>query len=147
MKFNFIKIPTKPSPAFPNKYSSLVPIIPIRLINKSNHEKYIDIRALIDSGADVSIFPAIIAEKIELHIDKSKVYPMGGILGHNFETYLHEIIFEIGGWQFESYVCFSFEEIVFPILGRDGFFNLFEIKMDYSKEQIELKPKKKPINA
>jgi len=146
-KFSFIRIPSKPTPAFPKRHSILAPIIPIRIINKSNKEKYIDIKAMIDSGADVSIFPGVIANKIELDIEKKRTQPIGGIWKTRFDTYLHEIIFEVGGWQFESYACFAFDEVALPILGRDGFFDLFEIKIDYSKEYIELKSKIKPINA
>lgn len=147
MKFKFKKFPANPTPAFPDRHSILFPIIPIRLINPSKKEKYIDLWALIDSGADTSIFPAEIAKKIELPIDKEKAQPTSGIIGNQFETYLQNIIFEVGGWQFKSYACFTFTDIYLPILGREGFFNLFEIKIDYSKENIELKPKLKPLNA
>ena len=145
MKFSFIRIPTTPTPAFPKRYGVLAPIIPIRIINRTDHEKYIDINAMIDSGADVCIFPGEIANKIELKIDKERIEPIMGISRHHFNTYLHDIIFEIGGWRFESYACFAFDDIAFPILGRNGFFNLFEIKIDYTKESIELKPKAKTI--
>lgn len=147
MKFSFIRIPTKPTPAFPNKYSFLAPILPVRIINKSNLEKYIDIKALVDSGAEASIFPAAIAKKLDLKINKERIQPIIGIVGQAFKTYLHDIILEVGGWQFNSYACFSFSNIFYPVLGRDGFFNLFEIKIDYLKEIIELNPKVKPLNA
>jgi len=141
MKFKFIRIPAKPSPAFPNKYSTLVPIIPVRLINKAKQDKYIDIRAMIDSGADVSIFPMSIADKIELNIDRRKIQQIRGIEQSIIETYRHEIYLEIGGWKFDTDACFCSKDITFPVLGRHGFFNLFEVRFDYEKESIELKPK------
>ncbi len=61
-KFSFIRISTAPAPAFPRKYSYLAPILSIRVINQSNVEEYIDIKALVDSGAEVSIFPMAVAK-------------------------------------------------------------------------------------
>jgi len=58
-------------------------MIPIGLVNKSNIEKYIDIRAMIDSGANASIFPAIFGKKIGLNIKNVKLekkYEIGGQL-------------------------------------------------------------------
>ena len=58
-------------------------MIPIRFINKSNIEKYIGIRAMIDSGANASIFPTIFGKKIGLNIKNvklEKTYGIGGQL-------------------------------------------------------------------
>lgn len=143
MKFKFIKIPAEPSPAFPERKSNLWPLIPVRIINKDDKEKYIDFKALLDSGANVSIFPAQFGQIIGLNIENDRIERVSGIGGHAFETFLHDIIFEVGGWQFISYACFTFANIFTPVLGCDGFFSLFEIKMDYLKEQIELKAKVK----
>lgn len=143
MKFKFTRLPTKPTPAFPNQKSCLTPLIPLRLCSKDNAGRYVDFKALLDSGAHVSIFPAEIGEIIGLKIKNDKKQPIYGIGGQSIETYRHEVIIEIGGWPFDAIACFTYDKISFPVLGREGFFNLFEIKIDYSKETIELKPKEK----
>jgi len=145
MKFKFTRVPTKPTPAFPNQRSCLMPLIPLRLCTKGNAGRYIDLKTLLDSGAHVSIFPAEIGEVIGLKIKNDKTQPIYGIGGQSIETYRHDVIIEVGGWPFDAIVCFTYDKISFPVLGREGFFNLFEIKIDYSKETIELKPKGKPI--
>ena len=147
MKFNFLRLPSEPSPAFPQRHSVLYPIIPIRIINPNDPNKLIDIRAMIDSGADVSIFPGSLGRVIGLNIENDKIEIIKGIGGQEIITYLHEIIFEIGGWKYPSITCFSSDEITFPVLGRNGFFDLFEIKFDFRKEIIELKPKVDPIQS
>lgn len=143
MKFKFTRLPTNPTPAFPNKKSCLMPLIPVRLRSKGNAGQYFDLKAILDSGAHVSIFPAQIGEIIGLKIKNDKTQPIYGIGGHSIATYRHEVIIEVGGWPFDAIVCFTYDNISFPVLGREGFFNLFEIKIDYSKETIELKPKEK----
>lgn len=72
MKFNFLKIPCTPSPAFPDRYSVIAPIIPVCIINPDDREKYIDIKALIDSGADVSIFPKGLGDILGIEIVNDK---------------------------------------------------------------------------
>lgn len=59
---------------------------------------------MIDSGADVSIFPKEIGEKIGLTIKNEREQPLRGIGGSIFKTYLHDIIFEIGGWKFNKVI-------------------------------------------
>lgn len=144
MKFKFTRLPTNPTPAFPNQRSCLMPLIPIRLCSKDNAGRYFDFKAVLDSGAHVSIFPAQIGETVGLEIRNDRIQPIYGIGGQSIETYRHEVIIEIGGWSFEVIACFTYDDISFPVLGREGFFNLFEIKIDFSKETIELKPKEKP---
>lgn len=143
MKFKFSRLPTNPTPAFPNQRSYLMPLIPVRLCRKGNSGRYFDFKAVLDSGAHISIFPAQFGEIIGLKIKNDRIQPIYGIGGQSIETYLHEVIIEVGGWPFEAIVCFTYNEITFPVLGREGFFNLFEIKIDYLKEIIELKPKEK----
>lgn len=147
MRFNFVRLPSAPSLAFPNRYSILAPFIPIRIINFNDRDKTLYLKALIDSGADVSIFPKSVGDAISLNIENEKILKIKGIGGQQIDTYLHKIIFEVGGWKLPSFACFASVETTFPILGRDGFFSLFEIKLNYSKEIIELKPRVDPIQA
>jgi hypothetical protein len=50
---------------------------------------------------------------------------------------------EVVGWPFELYAGFTDSPSVVPILGQHGFFSLFEVKFNLSKEEIELKPIKR----
>jgi len=61
------------------------------------------------------------------------------------EVYFHEVTLSIGGWDYKTVVGFS-EGIAgfgFGLLGQKGFFDIFSVKFDYTKEEIELKEKNK----
>jgi hypothetical protein len=47
------------------------------------------------------------------------------------------------GWDYETIVGFSYEiaKFGFGILGQKGFFDIFVVKFDLSKEEIEIKPR------
>ena len=147
LKFSFLRLPSKPTPAFPKRHSLLMPTIPIRLINREDPERFLNIKATIDSGADVSIFPAAVAEAIGLVIINEKTQEIQGIDGSRIRTYLHDIILDVGGWKFATFALFTPDKTVFPVLGRDGFFSLFEVKIILTKELIELKAVVEPVKS
>jgi hypothetical protein len=144
-KEKFLEIPANPSPAFPDRRSSFWPLIHVRLFSNIDETNYIDFKALVDSGANFNIFPGFLAEKIGLKVINDKIEKIAGIGGQLFDGYYHEIILGLGGWKFNSFALFTFADIICPVLGRDGFFDLFEIKIDYSKKEIEFKAKIKPL--
>jgi len=145
MKFKFVKFPPILTQPQHKEKGRLAPIIPVGIFNKSDLNKFIYIRALIDSGAGFSIFPAEIGEAIDLEIENELVVPIQGIYKSTFDSYLHEIILEVGGWKFETYACFCRVETAFPVLGQEGFFNLFKVTLNHSKAEIELKNVVTPI--
>jgi hypothetical protein len=118
----------------------LMPIIPIRLINKDDQNLFVNFKALIDSGAGSSIFPVEIARMIGLTLENDRTEGIQGISGGGFTGYLHDFILEVGGWKFNSFGLFTQAQIVGPVLGREGFYSLFEVRMNLPKESIELKP-------
>ena len=72
--------------------------------------------------------------------------PFGGIqkrgtLESEALAYLHTVGIEVGGWSYKTTVGFSYDIAKYGcgILGQKGFFNVFEVKFDLLKEQIELK--------
>ena len=124
-----------------------MPAIPIRLINREDPERFFNMKATIDSGADASIFPAAAAEAIGLVVINEKTQEIQAINGSRIRTYLHDIILDVGGWKFATFALFTPDNTVFPVLGRDGFFSLFEVKIILTKELIELKPIVEPIKS
>lgn len=147
MKFKFIKCPIEPGPVRQGRKHTLLPIISVGVFNKANTARGTYLRAMIDSGAGCSIFPAALGEAIGLTIENGNKIPITGIEQSTFEGYLHEIILEVGGWQFDSIACFCRRDIAFPVLGREGFFSLFAVIIDFCKEEIELKERVKPVRA
>jgi len=117
----------------------LRPIIPIGLLFNGRSVRY---EALIDSGADFNIFNAEIGEILGININSGKKIKFSGIAGKPFEVYIHNLILEVGGWQYKIKAGFSYEisPYGFGILGQRGFFNLFKIKFVFSKGIIEIIP-------
>jgi hypothetical protein len=145
MKFPYHRYDAKPSAAFPIRHSSLKPCILTVVHNKQHPEKLVQIWAMIDSGADVSIIPGEICDVLGLKLDNGKEEMISGINKETIQTFLHDIVLEIGGWHFETQALFSKDETCFPVLGQLGFFDCFKVSLDYSKEEIELKSCRKPI--
>jgi len=146
-KEKFTKVSANPTPAFPSRTSVLLPFVSIRLFNKDDQEKYIDLKAMLDSGAGLNIFPGEFGRGIGLSVINDRTEQIKGIGGQAFEGYVHDVILGVGGWKFNTYACFTFSEIACPVLGRDGFFNLFQIKIDYLKNDMDFKAKAEPIKT
>ncbi|MDP3987911.1 MAG: hypothetical protein Q8P80_02095 [Candidatus Levybacteria bacterium] len=138
MKFSYVKFPlTKKSAIFGT--SILKPIIPIKITHKNLAIQY---AALIDSGADFCILDAKIGEYLGLNIKSGIKEVFGGIQeGDNAEAFLHEVIINIGGWNYKTTLGFSYNiaNHGFCILGQKGFFDIFIVKFDLLKKEIELK--------
>lgn len=141
MKFPYLKLPLKKHSDFFGK-SLLKPIIPIKIGFK---DKTIGYAALIDSGADFCIFNAEIGEYLGIDVRSGKKESFGGIQEKGgAEAFLHEVSINIGGWNYKTVVSFSYDiaKWGFGILGQKGFFDIFSVKFDYTKEEIELKERK-----
>jgi hypothetical protein len=60
------------------------------------------------------------------------------------ESFLHPITLNIGGWDYKTIVGFSYDiaQWGYGILGQRGFFDIFIVKFDLLKGEIELKARK-----
>jgi hypothetical protein len=140
MKFPYRKEPSLENRAHPGRTSVLRPRIRVRLKHK---EKSVDLLALIDSGADDCLFPMEVAEVLGLQLDSANRNEYSGIGEGQVTAIFGTVSLEVGGWPFELYAGFTDSPSVVPILGQHGFFSLFEVKFNLSKEEIELKPIKR----
>lgn len=140
MKFSYFKVPLSKSSTYFGR-TLLKPIIPIKVKIGGRDIKY---AALIDSGADFCIFDGEIGEYLELNVRSGQKEIFGGIQERSgAEAFLHEITISIGGWDYKTTVGFSYDiaRRGFGILGQKGFFDIFIVKFDLVKEEIELKPR------
>jgi hypothetical protein len=139
MKFQYLREPANPSGAHPTRHSTLRPRIPVRL---RYGNRYIDLFALIDSGADECLFPVEVARALRIDLRQEKSHQYAGIGAGAVTAFFETVTIEVGGWPFSVYVGFSDSPSVVPILGQNGFFNLFDVRFNLSKEAIELRPVK-----
>jgi len=137
MKFSYIKFPL---PQKSDLYGSSIlrPVIPIRIGVGKQSLQY---EALIDSGADFCVFDAEVGEALGLVIRGGRELQFGGVQGSSKSSaYLHDVVISIGGHDHQTRVAFSSDisKRGYGILGQRGFFDLFVVKFDLLKEQIEL---------
>ena len=119
------------------------PIIPVII---EGRERAI-VHALVDSGATVSLFHASIAEDIGIDLaDAEQVY-LAGIGGYVKAYVKKQVKITIEGLG-DIFIPMAFTEYIasdLAILGRQGFFEAFEITFRECEKKLIIKPKK-PIN-
>lgn len=137
MKFPYVKIPTRD----PRRKWLSRPLIPVTLFGPRG-SIYID--ALVDSGADISLFHSDIGRDIGLEIEKGERQVFSGIEGGNVIVYTHFIYLQIIGMNEKIEVEAGFTETsgVSAILGQEGFFDKFRIKFERDINSLDITPVK-----
>lgn len=105
--------------------------------------------SVIDSGADYCMFPAQFGEKIGIPIRNGNVQATAGI--GDDTAYFHSLSVHVGiegkVYYFDCYAGFmySLDRIGVGLLGRHGFFELFEsVTFRHNVGVVELVPKAPP---
>ena len=140
LKFKYKKIPLAAKlPLF--GFSILRPIIPVQLFGKGDKINY---EILLDSGADTCVFDGSIGELLGLDVATGTPVQFSGVQNATAgQAYLHNVDLSIGGHKLAIPAIFSFDlsSRGYGILGQRGFFDIFSVKFDYQREEIELKQK------
>jgi predicted aspartyl protease len=134
MNFKYKSLPRKGGP--PRK----TPTIPVTLMGPDDS---IDIVAILDSGADISVLPLEVGEQLGLDLTKNRS-PCGGIGGEVDTAEDHVRIRLAQGHENYTFdipvkVVLDSSSSIPVLLGREGFFEKFEITFDENREKISLK--------
>jgi len=116
-----------------------MPMIPV---NVTGPDDSLDIEALIDSGADMSVLPLEMAEQLGLNLERS-INPCRGIGG---ETNSAEDIIrvrltdgdEVRAFGMPVKILLDAKWDIPPLLGRQGFFTEFAITFNERRNMITL---------
>lgn len=105
------------------------PVISIRI--SKNHGQISPLfDALIDSGSDRNLFPLRFATALSIQFKKIRPKQIGGIGKVIIDAYTEKINIWLGTKKYQTEADFSPQQQI-PLLGRDGFFNLFRsVKFD-----------------
>ena len=116
----------------------LRPVIPIEISYKDRSVPY---EVLVDSGADFCIFDAEIGELLGIVVENGEPQRVSGITGVVETYYVHPVTIKVGGWTYSIKAGFlpNIARLGYGIVGQRGFFDLFVVKFDFGKEEIELK--------
>ncbi len=115
------------------------PIIPVKVTGpKAN----LIIEALIDSGADMSLFDIEIAKAVGVDLRKVSKQQFGGIGKDTVTVYLTKIAVEVIGTNHSVTIPVGFMKgaNVRGLLGQEGFFDNFKIIFNRANDSIEITP-------
>lgn len=117
---------------------ALRPVVPIEIMYGGNSVHY---EVLVDSGADLCIFDAQIGEILGIDTEKGEKDFVSGITGTPEPFYIHPVSIRVGGWEYKIKAGFkpNTSKINYGVVGQIGFFDIFVVKFDLLKSEIELK--------
>jgi len=111
------------------------PIIPVDL---DYRQRMWSIKALVDSGATISIFKEEVAEELGLGIEKGEEIFLGGV-GGRIKGFIHNLNLSIGGKRFKAPVVFSREfKVSINLIGRKKVFENFLVTFDEKNKKVKL---------
>jgi len=117
-------------------FSYFLDKLPFLEINVIYEEKSIRLFSLIDTGADYTIFPRWVADKLGVIVEEGKMKLLEGA-GGNLLAYIHPLTISICDKEIKIDVCFSEKnDIPEHILGRKDILNNFKLILD--KNHFEL---------
>jgi len=109
------------------------PVIPVTLISPQiTLERYF----LVDSGADVTLFPKDVGEKLGFKIrEGEEVKSISGVSGSI--PIIHRLLkIQIGEFEFDIPVAWALEEEVPLLLGREVVFDKFDIEFKQAERKV-----------
>lgn len=80
-----------------------------------------------------------IAQKLSIDLKNSKRIHFSGIEDFSTQGYVDNILLGVGNENLKTNVVFADLPSASGILGQNGFFDLFIVKFDLTKEEIEIK--------
>jgi len=110
------------------------PLIEIILIGPTERIKML---ALIDSGADYSLFSLEVAERLGIQKENGKKVSLQGVVGEPFLGYLHKVPVQIEDTVYNCKIVFS--RVKTTLLGRDNFFLPFLVTFNEKHQKVSLK--------
>ena len=135
--------PFAPTAAFPHKTSITRPVI-LTGLEYNNKVLQFQFGSIIDSGADHCVFPAQFGEAAGIDVRSGKEQASRGIGSDT--AFFHQVNVRVfinnRQYQFPCWAGFmySLDQIGKGLLGRHGFFELFDV-ISFKDQHIELSPK------
>lgn len=100
--------------------------------------------ALVDTGADVSLFPHSVADRLGLDLSQLPDVTVFAAIGGQCHYHLHEVELELrrapGVFRWKGSVGFVGREMSYAILGTRGFFQHFDLNYSNSRQTIDIAP-------
>jgi hypothetical protein len=133
MKFNYLEIPSRQ----PGRPPARRPYVPIRLLYG---QRFQDMICLVDSGADLCLFPSKIGEILGIDIEGGTKEEIGGISEFPILAYIHSVRLIVRGLSGVD-VQAGFTEsrgIRAGILGQIDFFDKYRITFQRKSNWVDI---------
>ena len=118
------------------------PIIPLILMSPAGERVLVD--ALVDTGADITLFSETVAEALSVDLTNVPESPIRTPLGHAGTYRAVELSLELRRrpdvLQWRGTVGFVSPRLTYGLLGTRGFFEFFAIHYDASQQFLEILP-------
>ncbi len=115
------------------------PIIEIIIKTDKNFAIY---PVLIDSGADYCIFNVELAKALGIKLTKKRT-SFRGVGKDKIKGSWGEVEIKLGNHSYSTKVIFAeIADFGHGILGQQGFFDHFDVKLSYQKQTLEIEPVK-----
>ena len=113
------------------------PLIQVVLVGP---KEKIRMLALLDSGADYSLFSLEVAERLGIKVEKGKRISLQGVAGKPFTGFLHEVPVQVEDITLKCKIVFS--KVRAALLGRDNFFLPFLITFNEKYQKVTVEKQK-----
>lgn len=113
-----------------------LPLITISILNSPNHK--LNMRALVDSGAEHNVFGTEVAHYLGLSLDDGQLVHIIGVGEQVSEGRLITVEFELRRYSWTAPTIFSDAANQRAILGQAGFFRFFTVTFRYAKREISI---------
>ncbi len=110
------------------------PLIEIVLLGPKERIRML---ALLDSGADYSLFSFEVAERLGIKKENAEKVSLKGVVGEPFIGYLHRVPVQVEDSVFSCKIVFS--NVKTTLLGRDNFFLPFLVTFNEKEQKVSLK--------
>ena len=118
------------------------PIVMLHVASSSG--RFVNEDALVDTGADVSLFPNSMASKLGIALPMTSGLPIGSPIGSTTTYRLAEVQLEIRRppdvLRWRTSIGFVDRPLPYAILGTRGFFEFFRLSYDASQHTFEIEP-------
>ena len=133
----YTDFPLRPNAGLPGDTKQAMPVLWVRCLFQ--HRIAPRIQAVVDSGSPYCLFKSDIADFLKIDLSNAPQGSVGGVIrGPSEPLYFHKVKLQVeNNWTFEVMGGFM-KKLSWPIiLGRNGFFDRFQVTFDHSKTPHE----------
>jgi hypothetical protein len=113
-----------------------LPLVPISVFGPTGD---VNLLALVDSGAEHSVFGLDLAERLGLQLDDAPSVLIVGVGGQESPAFLTDVSLKLGRYEWRGPAVFSAAVSQRAILGQAGFFEFFTVTFKRNRLQIEIR--------